>query len=66
MGEMTTLTKASTKSDSLRTTVPSGIVNHFNLKEHDILDWIIEIKDDKLIIFIKPIHQARLKINKKK
>lgn len=59
MGEKTTLTKASSKSDSLRTTVPSGIVSHFNLTEHDQLDWNIEVKEKKLIIVIKPLHQKR-------
>jgi hypothetical protein len=60
MGEKTTLTKASSKSESLRTTVPTGIVSHFNLKEQDQLDWNIEVKDKKLIILIIPIHQKRL------
>ena len=35
MGEITRLTKATSKSDSLRTTVPSGIVSHFKLHEKD-------------------------------
>ena len=60
MGEKTTLTKASSKSDSLRTTVPSGIVSHFELREQDQLDWGIEVKGGKLIIVIKPLHQKRL------
>lgn len=32
-GEITTLTKASTKGDSLRTTVPMSMVKLFELKE---------------------------------
>jgi bifunctional DNA-binding transcriptional regulator/antitoxin component of YhaV-PrlF toxin-antitoxin module len=60
MGEKTTLTKASTKSESLRTTVPSGIVNHFELKEQDQLDWNIEVQEGKLIIIVKPLHQKRI------
>jgi bifunctional DNA-binding transcriptional regulator/antitoxin component of YhaV-PrlF toxin-antitoxin module len=60
MGEKTTLTKASTKSDSLRITVPTGIVNHFDLKEKDHLDWNIEVRDGKLIIIVKPMLQKRL------
>jgi hypothetical protein len=60
MGEKTTLTKASTKSDSLRTTVPSGIVSHFELKEQDQLDWNIEAQEGKLIIVVKAIHQKRI------
>ena len=60
MGEKTTLTKASSVSESLRTTVPSGVVSHFNLREQDQLDWNIEVKEGKLIIVIKPLHQKRL------
>jgi hypothetical protein len=57
MGEITTLTKASSKSDSLRTTVPTGIVSHFKLKEQDQLDWNIEIKEGNLIIDVKPLQK---------
>jgi bifunctional DNA-binding transcriptional regulator/antitoxin component of YhaV-PrlF toxin-antitoxin module len=52
MGMKTTVARASTKSDSLRTTVPAGIVNQFNLKEGDILDWSIEPRKNKLIIVV--------------
>jgi len=55
MGEKTTLTRASSKSDSLRTTVPSGIVSHFNLAEQDQLEWNIEVKDGNLRIVINPL-----------
>jgi antitoxin component of MazEF toxin-antitoxin module len=55
MGEKTTLTKASTKSESLRTTVPSGIVKQFYLTEGDQIEWEIKVADGKLAILIKPI-----------
>ncbi len=55
-GETTTLTKASTKTISLRTTVPAGIVKQFNLKEGDMLEWKIKAESkDKLIIVVRPI-----------
>lgn len=54
MGETTSLTRASTKSDSLRTTVPSGIVKQFGLKEKGRLNWEITAKDNKLVIIITP------------
>jgi len=38
MGEITILTKATSKSKSLRITVPIGIVKHFSLSEGDKLD----------------------------
>lgn len=52
MSMKTTVAKASTKSESLRTTVPAGIVQQFNLKEGDILDWSIEPRKNKLIVVI--------------
>jgi bifunctional DNA-binding transcriptional regulator/antitoxin component of YhaV-PrlF toxin-antitoxin module len=54
MGEKTTLTKASSKSDSLRTTVPSGIVHQLELKEGDQLKWKIKAEQNKLIIELTP------------
>jgi hypothetical protein len=53
MGEKTTLTKASTKSESLRTTVPSGIVKQFYMSEGDQLEWEIKVLEGKLAIVIK-------------
>ncbi len=58
-GEITTLTKASTKTISLRTTVPAGIVKQFNLKEGDTLEWKIKAESkDKLIVLVKPISKG--------
>ena len=55
MGEITTLTKATSTSDSLRTTVPSGIVKQFGLKEKNRLEWEITAKDNKLVIIVTPL-----------
>ena len=52
MGEITTLSRATSKSDSLRTTVPKGIVRQFNLKEGDKLKWELRAKGDKLVIVV--------------
>jgi len=55
-GETTTLTKASTKTQSLRTTVPAGIVKQFNLKVKDKLEWKIKAENKgKLIVVVTPI-----------
>ena len=54
MGEITTLTKASTKSESLRTTVPAGIVKQFSLTEGDKLNWTLKAENGELIIIVKP------------
>ena len=65
MGETTRLTKATSKSDSLRTTVPAGIVKHFGMKEGDALDWNIEIKATRLSIRIRHVKQGRLESQEK-
>jgi hypothetical protein len=54
MGESTALTRATSKSDSLRTTVPKGIVRQFGLKEGDRLNWEIIAKGNKLAVVITP------------
>ena len=55
MGEITTLTRATTGKESLRTTVPMSIVKQFGLTEDDKLDWLIKAEGGELIIQIKPI-----------
>jgi hypothetical protein len=44
LGEQTTLVKASTKFESLRTTVPMSIVKQWKLNEGDKLDWNWEVR----------------------
>ena len=55
MGETTVLSRATTKSKSLRTTVPMGIVKQFNLSEGDKLNWEIRAEGGELIIVVKSI-----------
>lgn len=57
MGETTVLTKATSKSKSLRTTIPMGIVKQFNLSEGDKLNWEIRADGGKLIIVVKPMKE---------
>ena len=60
-GEITTITAATSKSKSLRATIPAGIVRQFKLTEGSKLSWEIEArKKDELVIVVKPI-----KISKK-
>lgn len=61
MGEITTLTKAATKTTSLRTTVPASIVRQFNVKDGDKLDWSLDVKDGKMIVLVQPIKKAENK-----
>jgi antitoxin component of MazEF toxin-antitoxin module len=55
MGEETTLTKAATKTTSLRTTVPASIVRQFNLKDGDKIDWTLKVANGEMIIVVTPI-----------
>lgn len=55
MGEMTRITKATNKSNSLRTTIPIGIVRQFNLSIGEKLNWEIKARNGDLIIIVTPI-----------
>jgi hypothetical protein len=59
MGEITNLNKATTKNESLRTTVPRSIVNQFGLTEWDKLDWILKAEGGELVIQVKPIKTGK-------
>lgn len=54
MGFKTTIAKASTVSSSYRTTVPAAIVNQFNLKDGDKLDWGLKAENGNLIVIVTP------------
>lgn len=58
MADMTALSRATTNSESLRTTVPRGIVKHFGLAEGDSLEWRLEIRSEKLTIEVLPVKEA--------
>ncbi|WP_083773991.1 AbrB/MazE/SpoVT family DNA-binding domain-containing protein [Acidilobus saccharovorans] len=58
MGEITVLTKATSKSKSLRTTVPAGIVRQFNLSEGDKLNWEIRAEGKELVIVVRPLRKV--------
>ena len=54
MGEESSLTRASAKSESLRATVPKGIVNFLKLNIGETLEWEMEIKDGERVAVVKP------------
>jgi len=54
MGFKTTIAKASTIANSYRTTVPAGIMNQFNLKEGDRLDWTLKAENGEIVVILKP------------
>ena len=57
-GNTTTLSLAVSKSDSLRTTVPTHIVSQFDLKPGSKLNWDLKVVEGKLEIIITPIEGA--------
>ena len=61
MGFKTTIAKASTIANSYRTTVPAGVMSHFNLKERDKLDWTLKAENGKLIVIVTPEKNERKK-----
>jgi bifunctional DNA-binding transcriptional regulator/antitoxin component of YhaV-PrlF toxin-antitoxin module len=57
IGETTTLTPATTKSTSMRATVPMSIIKQFNLKAGDKLSWKLKIEDGELVVIVRPIKE---------
>lgn len=55
MGEITNLNKATSKNESLRTTVPRSIIKQFGLSENDQLEWFLKADGGELVIHVKPI-----------
>lgn len=60
-GKETSLNKANSAGSSLRTTVPSFIKDQFGLEEGDKLSWELGIKDNDLIILVKPVKKEEIK-----
>lgn len=50
----TTLTSASTKNTSLRTTVPAAVVKQLHLNEGDKIYWDVDYEYGKRYIIIRP------------
>jgi len=45
----TKITSARPNSNSVRTTVPKEVVQFMNLSEGNIIKWVVEITDDKVV-----------------
>ncbi len=59
-GEITTITSATSKSRSLRSTIPAGIVRQFKLTEGSKLSWEIEAREKgELVILVRPVKETR-------
>ena len=58
-GEVTILANATSKSQSLRTTVPIGIIRQLGLKDGDRLLWELKPNKDQLTIVVNPLRGGR-------
>ena len=52
IGEITIVSKASSKFASLRTTIPMSIVKQWKLKNGDKLDWEWKVIDGKMVLVV--------------
>jgi len=59
MGDKTTLHAATSKSKSLRTTVPITVARQFKLEEGDALRWELKAKKkDEFEIIVTPVKKG--------
>jgi hypothetical protein len=61
LGAKTTLSKASSKFESLRTTVPHSVVEQWHLKEHDKLDWSWEVIEGEMKLVVTKVKSGSKK-----
>jgi bifunctional DNA-binding transcriptional regulator/antitoxin component of YhaV-PrlF toxin-antitoxin module len=68
LGELTTLSVATSGKESLRTIVPMNILKQFKLEAGDKLDWTYEARNSELLIIVRPVKSstgnARKKLSK--
>ena len=57
MSETSIVTKASSKSESLRATIPKGIVSFLKINVGETVAWEMEIKDNERVAVVKPIQK---------
>ena len=64
MTETSQITRASSKSGSLRATVPKGIVSFMKLEIGETLVWEMETIDGERVAVVKPV-QKRLSVKER-
>jgi hypothetical protein len=53
VGEITTISRASSNFASLRTVIPMSIINQWKLKEGDKLDWEWQVLKGEMVLVVK-------------
>jgi hypothetical protein len=59
VGEITTVSKASSNFASLRTVIPMSIIKQWKLQEGDKIDWEWEILKGEMVLVIKKLRRAK-------
>ena len=57
MGEVTTVSRASSNFASLRTVIPTSIINQWKLKEGDKLEWEWQVMKGEMILIVKKVRK---------
>ena len=55
VGEITTVSRASSNFASLRTVIPMSIIKQWKLKEGDKIDWEWEVLKGEMVLVIKKL-----------
>jgi bifunctional DNA-binding transcriptional regulator/antitoxin component of YhaV-PrlF toxin-antitoxin module len=55
MGEKSMVAKASSKSPSIRATIPEKIAREMSLNVGDVLDWEIETRKTRKVMIVKKL-----------
>jgi hypothetical protein len=55
VGEITTVSKASSNFASLRTVIPMSIIKQWKLKKGDKLDWEWDVLKGEMVLVIKKL-----------
>jgi hypothetical protein len=55
VGEITTVSKASSNFASLRTVIPMSIIKQWKLKEGDKIDWEWEVLKGEMVLVVKKL-----------
>jgi len=58
MGLKSKVSIAKTGANSLRATIPEGIVAYLNLKAGDFLDWNMEVVNNGKIVIVKKVSRG--------
>jgi hypothetical protein len=55
VGEITTVSRASSNFASLRTVIPMSIIKQWKLKEGDKIDWEWEVLKGEMVLVVKKL-----------